>query len=795
MERECFATKKDIKRLFLRRRNRYLRTFILVSSTVLCFHLTSPPKYTAQATFRVSSDPGEQSDLLRSFLQNNRFSSGKEGGPQSIFESRTLVKQVAEELGLLAEEPQPFILKKWFLAAKDKVGAEAGLKIPDRRRFFFSNLRFAKEEGFDFFIRLTDTNRFEIYDADKKKSGEGTVGAPAFFQENEFTLNKVKSIDLGKFYKIRAGAWVPAVKNIRSRLKVKPGKVEKSVYALSFSDVNAEVASSFLNSLMKGYQSYLKKENEEMASAQMDYLERRQGQLFENYNKSLQEHTAFLREGLKDTGCIDLKQEIGFLEKPSEEYLSKLHELDLKLSRLKKYTPSDSSLISKVAFGEKRRMKDPEVTGLSPEVAEKICIDYSKERDKLRVNIEQLTSLLGRIFNPDFEVSSLSGILTDPVSREMIGKAGQLSLQLQDSENYSAKDMERMKNGLLVQKQFLSKHLAQLIEMEKLQSSLLLEKIGSLQETSANLLKEEKKLITEQLSSLQKKMLSLPEKWRRENQLVMQRELSVGMLEGLTQLTESKNVQHRLFYVDSKPIDLAYTPLKPAKGFIIVQAALAAAVFCVFMVMRDLARWLSKGVSVTVDSAARLGVAFCGFLPKFFSGSLKEIKGEEKETLRKVAAFIRERLFLDRGTAVSILSPSQKLSCGVAALLHLQGVKVLLIDCTPSVLQTGEDGLYDYLFDGKPPVVSNSEGFDRIAPGKYLGHFVELLFRKSFADLIRSQTENYDVVLLSLDAAPSDASVAPLKHLSRAMIIHAEDVFYEKPEEELKLAVVLTTID
>ncbi len=797
MEQEWFMTKKDVKRIFFRNRKRYIRLFVWTSSLILFFRLIEPPHYTANATFRFSAQGQEQSDILRSFLQNNRISAGKEGGTQAVLESRTLLKLVAEELGLLLEGPKSFLPVRWTQTAKDRIFAECGCKIPDRRMFSFSDVHLAEESPSDFFLKFTEEDAFEIYDLNKKKIGLGAIGFPVECQGNRFTLRETNSIRKGCFYKIQAHPWVAVVKNIRSQLKVKLNKTEKNIFTLGFSHVNADIASSFINRLMSAYREHLKQENEEMASIQMQYLEKRQSELMQKYERSLDTHTAFLHQGLKETGFIHLKQEKDFLERPSEECLARLHDVDLKLSRLKKNAPLlGEGYTQKVALGGDKFLhaeKDQQVQGVTPEVVEKLCVEYNQQWDLLRMNIEQLTRLQKQVFKKDFEVTSLSGSLTDSISQEMIQKAGRISLELQDVDNHSSKDKERMQNSLEVQKRFISSHLMQLLETEKLKAKLLKEKISSLQNTSLHLLGVEKDLIMHQLASLQHKMEALPEKWKRENQLTMQRDLSLGMLEGLAQLTESKNVHHQLFYVESKPVDLAYTPIKPIKGFIVLQGILAGVLLCFFMGMRDCMRWLSKGLAITEDSASKLGITFCGTLPLFFRDFLGELKGEDKETLRKVSAFISSQKIKDRGVCLSILSSSFSFCPNISSLLHLQGLKVLLIECSPALLKKEKEiGLYEYLSESGPVTISQDKGFDRIYSGGYEGHFVELLFRKSFTKLVEDSAQAYDVVILSLDAKSSDAAVIPIKTLSDAMVIHAEDVFYDKVDKDKKLAVVLS---
>ncbi len=783
-------TGKDIKRVFSRNKKKYVRLFLAVSAVVFFFRLIDPPHHTSNGVFKFSGQGQEQSDLLRSFLQNSKLPSGKDGGVQALFESRTLIRQVAEELGMLLEDPKSVFPVYRALAVKDRIWAECGKKVPERRKFIFSNVHLAEETPLGFFIRLTADDEYEVYDFEKKSLGKANFGVPFESKGNTFTLVKTNGIRKNILYEIKAKPWPVAVKEIKSRLKVKPGKTEKNVFSIVFSDRSPVVAADFINRLMDAYRSTIKKDNEEMALAQMSYLEQRQAELLEKYERALDVHAAFLRHGLKETGFVHLKQEKEFLEKPSEEYLAKLHEVDLKLSRLHKKTPSLGEGYAKtVAFeGENKS----EIQGITPETAEWLCAEYGKEKDRLRMEIEQLTRLQKQIFRPDFEISSLGEVLTDSVSKEMLQKAGHIALELQDLDNYGVKDRERMQSSLDVQKRFLSKHLLQLLETKQLQARLLQEKILSLQDTSARLLLAEKELLTAQLSSLQHKMAELPEKWKRESCLTMQKDLNLGMLEGLAQLTESKNVHHRLFYVESKPIDSAFPAVKPVREFIVLQALLAGFILCFFICIKDCMRKLSQGLAVTGDSASGLGIAFCGFFPLFFRGSFKECKARDKEVLRKTAAFVSSQEREKNNVCVAIASPALGFVSSIASLLSLQGLKVLVIECTPSLcLSEKEEGLYEYLSDVGSITVSKADGFDRITAGGYEGHFPELLFRKKFEGLIAEKKEIYDVVFLFLDADPSDAAFLALQQRADVVVIHAEDVLYENVPKQKKAAVVL----
>ncbi len=828
MEKEFFFTLKDVKRLFIRRKKLYQRLFFIGFLSLFILNLCFPPIYKANAVFKYASQEGGESDLLRSFLQKSSFSF-KESGVQSVLQSRTLLKKVLGELALNVEVQDP-IFVRWFQRAKDRIWAEIDSVLPDRDVLAFSHVFFEGVSPLKGFIRFLDDASFEVLNDKKEMVWSGSVGSTVILKNARFFVAPVASIKLDHLYSFRIIPWIDALRKVQANFQVKSSKKDKNVLNLFFSHEKKAVPASFLNAIMVCYQEYLKKENEEIATLQMEYLEKRQKELLQKYEKSLEEHVAFLSSSLRTSGFLSFKQEIDLLEKPNEECLSRLYDVDLALGRFpnkkqfeeeqqwkvcsrqaikessveglenlllkKEHKRRDVELaatkISEVSLEEDFLSQEAE--GLSLEIAQRLLEDYNKEQDALRLKIQQLKAVEKQIVEKDFQIASLSAVLEDPISQEMIQKASKSLFDIQDRINYSDKDIERFEKGMVTQKLFISKHVSQLLESYILKSSLVEKKIASLGNTTVHLLSLEKELIQKQLGSLQEKMESLPEKWKRENQLLMQRDLSLGVVEGLTQLTESKNIHHQLFQVESKPIDWAFISPKASKRLLFAQSLLAGVLLVFFFFGAHFLRWLFKGTAITADTAKALGVTFCGFLEKGFSSKIEDVLGDARETLRKVASFINLHRNQSKSICVSFLGkPVDSLVVNVGALLHLQGLKVLIVDCTPPKRYTQQGiGLYEYLLGEGSVTVTSKDEIDRIAPGAYHTCFVELLCRESFHELLAEKRKIYDVILLSMEANPLDMAASCLKSASDISIVYGEDVFYEESFVTSPLAVVLS---
>lgn len=857
-----------------------MRFFVFIFFCVLFLYCFQVPKYKATAVFKQASHIKDQKEWMRSFLQA-RVLPNSEGNAKSIFESNTLLKEVVEFLGLQIESPP-----QRLCCLKDNFLLELGFKIPDRRLFYFSNVHSEVEEIVPFFLVFLEGFSFEVLNRKKEKVAFGKVGELVQYENTSFTIDRVsEKVKYNKLYPLSISPWADTVKKMVKNLEVKKSKSDEGVLHLSFLSGHAKSSADALNCLMKFYQNHIKKENEEISKIQREYLGKRQQELGLEFEQSLENHRNFLSQSLKASGFLTLKQEVDLLEKPSEEYLNRLYDLDLQINRFtssktdqkekeyqkkkeenfgieKIYATKDLRFLEldfeeKKAFrGECRPLqkllaflestdlsdykgemsqelplpliqgfkdlhtllasyrtveleKDPlivleiqekkrhlkeiveeelekkrkaqvfhELEGMSPETIQKLYVDYNDQLDSLRVYIEQLLDVREQVFLPHFEITSLSGFLTDSVSQEMIQKASQKALELQDKVNHSVKDIERIQTSLDVQKRFLLQHLEQVLLMQKLRKELIEEKIASLEDISIRQLSIEKKLVQEQLLALQERMKPLPEKWKREKELVMKKDLNASMLVGLTELAESKSIEQQLFHVESKPIDLAFMPYKPDKKYVFSFSLIIAIVFTSVFFIRDLFKWLSKGTILTEDVAKHIGMTVCGSVHDFYC--LKDL-----EVIRRACSFLYGSQLINRGISATIVSGnSSQLHTRIAELLSMRGAKVLIIECSPEPVNTSpkQSGLYEYLSGvAAYPSIIQEKGFDFIKAGNYSGHFVEWLFRKEFKELIDASKHSYDLVLLSLQASPLDTALDPLKIISDFYVFHVcEEIIWEE---------------
>lgn len=802
----CSFTTSDVKRVFLRNKKTCGKIFLLSCSAVILLYTAIAPTYRAEALFKQSSSLGGESELLQSFLQDTHFGK-KETGVQALLHSRTLLEKVAQELGLCCVVQEGFSLNQWKNNVVDRCRSELKKPIPDRKKIYFSSAVFTNSAPLECILVPIEKKQLSVFDREGNLLATGSIGQPIQLPQGSFIVETIDPSFCGKKIFVQIQPIEETVKALQEHLKIKATKGDKNVLALSFVSPNARESAAFLNQLMKAYQSYLQQENEEISVAHLQYLASRQEELTQKYEKSLADHVAFLSKNVEDTGFISYRQERDFLEKPSEEYTDRIYDIDLRLGKMDSQKKKDrGSPLEKIMVARGERVQEIELVqqkgeskhslktteGLTTELAEHLYGDYSQQWDRLRVEIGQLSSQIQQVNTPDFDISSLSSLLTDSISVELMQKAARISLDMQDRNNYSGKDVERLRGQLTLQKEFLLQHMSQLLKTKKAQSQLLKEKMASLQSSFAHLLGEEKQLLEEQLHTIQGKMKSLPEKWKQEQQLLMQRDLHLGMIQGLTQLTEAKNLRHRLFQVESKPIDWAHVPYKATRVYLLLQALLVGIVcsggwfLCRFM------QWVSQGRAITPSSARELGIAFCSFLKDSLHKSWELMREEDKTYLRKAAAFVFSHLGQDRGIVATVVLTQPSLTQHLLMLLHAKGLKVLMIDCTPAAVhEHAIVGLYDYLWENVPPTIKQEATCDRIFAGKYRECYTELLFREEFVALIEEQRKSYDVILPVVRGKATDPAVTPLLPLAEVCILEAEDAFYAEVSSWPLTAVLL----
>jgi len=252
--------------------------------------------------------------------------------------------------------------------------------------------------------------------------------------------------------------------------------------------------------------------------------------------------------------------------------------------------------------------------GIDLKTTQTLFVSYTHKMNEIESQILQNQFIIDEMDKPNFDLSALNTILTDPVSQDMSQKATLLALNLKDSNNRSLKEQERIKEDLDLQKRFLSIHLKSSNRLLQLNEELMKYKVKSLQSVTLGLvqqqisllennlsefirsriknLKSETEIIEQHKLSLMNQMSTLPSKWVSEQLIHLAMNLNQKMVEEVSKLVEKTNIENNLEIIQSTVIDPAVTPIhpKPAKIFFFALLGSFIGLFSslVFVVTRNL---------------------------------------------------------------------------------------------------------------------------------------------------------------------------------------------------------------
>ncbi len=800
----------QIRWLYRSLKKKIFIVFFLGSLAVLFFLLTrNGPSYLAEATFKQSPNRHEDLSQLQTFLQN-MMQLPKDSSAMSLMHSKKVLRKVVEKMGLQIEPPA----LGFFSKMSRYLMAESGIFFEDQDTFQFRQVHYSGEKAASFYLKFISSDCFELLNPKKELVTKGIINQKVAFPQGEWTLVKAPaSLSFNKLYPFSILPWTSSVGKLKAALKIKPSKIDKWLVELSFLHEKRHLAASILNQVMEEFQFYLLEEHEEVAQAQVNYLEKRQQFLSEQFQHSLETHAQYLAQNLDQNGFLGLSQEMEMLSIPKESYTSKLFDLDLEWKHWEQLEEGRQDF-----FADKNEIKcqkelvslnfaahpflsigkmetaqnnqfEAQFLGIDLKQLQELYKAYSQERELLQAQVDDSVYLKKQMALPHFEISSLSNLLKDPVSVDMIAKASHLSLELHDESNRSPKEQERIKEALDVEKRFISHYLSQNIQHLKMKLHLLDEKMAFLQNKAIQLIHNEKALIHDKLSDLHLQMKDFPKKWLLENQLKMRRDLILKIIEGMTKLTESKVVNHHLFQVESKPLDVALVPLIPKPPHLFLFSILGGLFISFFYYFCQFVRRYLRGFPLVEEWLAEKKLHFSGTLTSLS-------KNQDLETLRNLCGFITspsKKVVLITGGAYGDCSQP------LAELLAHRGMKIAVIE-TSFGGQEETFGLLPYLL-GKQKTVSfiQKKGFDLLPSGGYTPHETELLNHPRFAQLLADLKKQYDCLLLLSSAKQDSQTVSSLLQHADGLIalVHQETpqeigrlIEWEKKAQESRLTFV-----
>ncbi len=464
-----------------------------------------------------------------------------------------------------------------------------------------------------------------------------------------------------------------------------------------------------------------------------------------------------------------------------------------------------------------------EYQGVDIRVAEELYIDYSKRLIQLESTIRQNLFFIKQIEEPNFEITSLSSELKDPISQDMILRASQLVLTLKDQNNQSIKEQERLKDELHLQRTFLTLHLQQMVELMQLNKVLIEEKIFALQNVSLELihqnislqentlidyvesrlenLRRERQLIKQHLRQIHKEMEGLPNKWIAEQ--LIQQEVATNQLivEEIAKMVESKNITHNLEVIQSAPIDIAIPPVHPIAPNLLFSTLLGGFFGCLMGSGLVLGSTLRKGLKASAENLKLAGYHVSGHL----SSSIPSLQGDNLETLRRLHGYIDPPNNSSQPPAskklLLIEGKGPEFSSDLAELLKKRNKKIILLDLNfDQSSEESSKGLLQYLEGSIPfPVVHATPYGDKIEAGGFSAYSIESLSTSLFKKLLDQLETRYDWVIAYSRMSPLSAEAESLAPLFSAVAVTLKEEkidalnFYERfiQNDETKVSFIL----
>jgi uncharacterized protein involved in exopolysaccharide biosynthesis len=432
-----------------------------------------------------------------------------------------------------------------------------------------------------------------------------------------------------------------------------------------------------------------------------------------------------------------------------------------------------------------------EYKGISLDVATTLYLDYSRKLVEIEGNVRQNSFFIHQMEDPNFEITSLSAGLDDPVSREMIRKASILVLNLRDHNNQSSREQERIQEELDLQRTFLKLHLEQMIHLMKLNKELYEEKVFALQNVSLELinqqvslleknlqdyvksrledLDQERVLIAKHLQNISTELAALPKKWVSQQLIEQEVEINHLIVEEIARLVETKTIAHKLEVIQSSPLDKALPPLYPIQTKFFLWSFIGLILGGFIGAGVSIGSSIAKGIPVSVNSLKLMGYPVAGTLtPSLYIDEERQLAPSNMETLRRLQSFFEHATKAYRSSGKPFLiieGVGPHYVNELAKFFILKGRRVLIIDLFSPNTHSTDLGLFQYLERKIPsPILIKTDTGDVIPSGGTVPYLAELISTALFHSLIdRYRSEYDDIFIVSSAGACSSEAEALFK--------------------------------
>jgi|GEM_PF-1836192 len=839
---------------FVRKRvKKYFSISVLCGMSSMALLSVVEPKYLLQASFKealIRSDSSSTA-MLKTLLKTP---STTDSGSQalSVMKSRQLVQKVVEDLHLQAEVVPGTLVQRIYA----KVARRYALPMQSKASLCrCKKILYSGKETKRFYIHSYGYGKIEVVSLQTervlRRQGNGvyTEDGVEFSLYIDPEFRNTQETALLRIYPMQG-----VLDRMMGRLKVKPRREDPSVLDLAYTDVDASRGVSVINAVMQQYKLYLLQDNERIATAQMQYLQKRQEEISAKLDAILHQHVDYLQNNLGQEGLMGLHQELEMLEGRKKKHEQRILEIDFDLSKIRqmqaqKFFTLDGlgsegkklqeellglqqqkesldvthmkrgSFVAKrnqakqihhthlrqkpfselvplwreqgaiieeeqrastqvplfdekrfalqqerVLHGQEEKIIARDFAGIDLSMAKAMHLDYRKQLDELLLKKEELHLAIDHKLYDDFAVSSLFHLAGEGIAKEVVQETARYKKNLQHEKYFSEKDRRRIQEHLTKNQKFLVDHFAQILRLTELKIQITMDNLQGLQQRMILLLDQQIELVEKQISTMlaqkqaaleeerehnlnkvkeaHKELIGIPQKWFMENRLQLQSDLNIGMMEGMAQLVESKNIEHHLVQVESKPIDEAYEPLQPQKLSLIAGYLVGAFLGLVLFIGLEIGLRVIKGFPLSVAGLKYRGMYAIGPYPSIRGASLEKISEEQLEALRIISRFlVRE----EKSVVGLVINKKYNYCYLLAKLLSLSNRKILVIDCDFSK----KEGVIQHLTGkAKELMLHTIDGIDTLYLGYTQSYELEILHGSGWKEMLQMLQTQYDTILL-----------------------------------------------
>ncbi|MBN2479960.1 MAG: hypothetical protein JXA94_07010 [Parachlamydiales bacterium] len=415
-------------------------------------------------------------------------------------------------------------------------------------------------------------------------------------------------------------------------------------------------------------------------------------------------------------------------------------------------------------------------------------LEYGKKLDDQKLEIEILENTLKKL-QEDFQIS----LVRPYFSYELIKNVEDIIKKLSQRDIFTKKETERILEDFEFEKKNLFTHLKEILDFKIQNQNFLKNKLFELKKIEMQLvnneisyyktklneflqskkfkLNGEKKHLLSKIENIKNELDRSISKINIEKKINYKSDLTKSIIDSLTKLIESKTLDFDLKKIQSKPIDLASTPLFPISKHLILYSLISFIAVGFFSFMIALYIAIIKGFPISTQQLFDLGYNHSGNVSFKCNGyEIDQINPKDLETLRNIISNVSS----DESIITLYASKGPNYIHYLSALLAIIGKKILVIETRNS--QDKENGLYTYLErKTKNAPIQKLQAYDYLPSGEEKYFSFELLNSSDFYSLIKNMKTKYDHILLYTNSAYNSAESKIFLKISDKIILTIKD--------------------